>query len=315
MSIKLNRWFCFIMLCIGFGDHASGQAQNVHHAKPAYKIITRECVVNNRLSADWQAALATRMPVEKIRALAALHITVTKEEMNWMELIRSKEERWSRFLDSLAVAFNHVVIPDTTYIYLGHSGVDDGFTYKLNTVCFDPTALQNNYGAATLAENAERIDRFFAHEFTHLLHKSWAKHKQLELKTFRDSILWECIYEGIGMYRSLTKKWLPANGVLPAITKQTMEELTPVFVERLIEIETVKELDSLSKERIGAGLSRGQVNKKWGAFPVAIWLAQEASTDERKLSRWLDLGPDAVIMLAKKYLPETERIKFETVYW
>lgn len=231
MSIKMPRAFCFFMLCIGLGNHAQAQAENINNTNPVYKIITKECVVNNRLSADWQAALVSRMPVEQIRTLAALHITITKEEKDWMELIRSKEEKWSRFLDSLAVAFNHVVIPDTIYIYLGHSGVDDGFTYQLNTVCFDLTALQDNYGAATLPENTERIDRFFAHEFTHLLHKSWAKNKGLELKTFRDSILWECIYEGIGMYRSLTKKWLPANGVLPAITKQTMDELTPVFVK------------------------------------------------------------------------------------
>ena len=58
------------------------------------------------------------------------------------------------------------------------------------------------------------------------------------------------------------------------------------------------------KQMITANLSRGAVHQKWGALPVAIWLALEANGDEQKLFKWIQLGPEAVTILAKKYLPQ-----------
>jgi len=41
--------------------------------------------------------------------------------------------------------------------------------YQIKTICFDLNQLQNQYGAASASVNDNRIDRFFAHELTHLL--------------------------------------------------------------------------------------------------------------------------------------------------
>ena len=290
------------------------QTTHTNEVRQRNKIIFRQCITDGRISEEWRAALASRMPKSIIDSVSELTIPTSAEEKDWLKLIESKAHKWSTYLDSLITPFKNCKIPDTTYVFLGHSGMDDAFTYDSNTVCFDLTALQNNYGAATLIENSGRINRLFAHEFTHLIHKEWARINGIELKTFKDSVMWECIYEGFGMYRSLSEKWLPKNGVLPEITQKALDELSPVFVDRLIEIQVAEHLDESSKNRIVANLSRGQVNKKWGAFTVAIWLALEAGSDEKKLIYWADKGLTSVIMLAKKYLTENNRKKFGTIY-
>lgn len=277
-------------------------------------IIIKPGVVNGMITSEWKNALGRRMSKEYIDSLAHLQRALTTEEQAWEKLIASKTEKWNAFKDSLAVPFDDVFTSDTIYVLLGFPGNDDGFTYGYQTVCLDLTALNNAYGRADLPENNNRIDRIFAHEYTHLLHKIWANNKGLRLETFKDSILWECLYEGIGMYRSLNPKWMPVAGKLPGLSKTTLENLYPIFVDRLTTIETAKTLTQEEKERLNKNLSRGAVNQKWGAFPVAIWLAMEGNGDDRKLKPWIDKGPESVIQLANKYLIGNYKQKFNAAF-
>ena len=50
------------------------------------------------------------------------------------------------------------------------------------------------------------------------------------------------------------------------------------------------------------GLSSGSFAKKWGALPVALWLAQEAKGDGRRLRWWVRAGSDGVLDLARDRL-------------
>jgi hypothetical protein len=277
-------------------------------------IIIKEGITGKMITAEWENALASRMSKAYIDSLARLQRDLTTEEQAWKDLISSKTDIWNTFKDSLAIPFADLKISDTIYVLAGYHGSDDGFTYGYETICLDLTALNNAYGQAELPENNTRIDRIFAHEYTHLLHKAWAKNKGLKLETFKDSILWECLYEGIGMYRSLNPKWQPLQGTVPALTKTTLEEVYPIFVDRLTTIEKANELRAEEKERLNKNLSRGQVNQKWGAFPVAIWLALEANGDDKKLQVWINKGPVAIIQLAKKYLPRIHHQKFVSVF-
>jgi hypothetical protein len=80
---------------------------------------------------------------------------------------------------------------------------------------------------------------------------------------------------------------------------------------------TIKQNSSLSeseKKTLQANLSRGAVNEKWGALPVAIWLLSEARGDEKQLVKWIDQGPQAVIELARKYLPTEHKNNFAAVF-
>jgi hypothetical protein len=286
----------FFLLSFLFGGHVCALACND-------TIIIKSGIENNKISADWKEALAGRMSLPGIDSLASLQRPVSTEEQDWQHLIASRKEKWNGFKDSLAMPFPTVIMPDTIYILPGYGGADDGFTFGFQTICFDITALLAAYGNASMEENANRLDRIFAHEYTHLLHKAWARDHHLSLPAFRDSILWECLYEGIGMYRSLHPRWMPVNNILPESTRSALEGLYPILSERLRRIEAISNPSAQEKKELNKNLSRGNVNQKWGAFPVAIWLALEAGNDESKLRSWIDMGPSAVLALAKKYLP------------
>ncbi len=284
-----------------------GQSQS-EETKRAF--VVRPGFANDKISPEWRSAIESRMSRRDLDSMTALRRPLTDEELEWKRLIESKAALWGHMRDSLAVPFGNETLDDTLYIMVGYMGRDDGFTFRYEAVCLDVTALNREYGSAALPENKPRIDRLFAHEFMHLLHKDWARRKNLRLTSFRDSVLWECLYEGVGMYRSLSQKWLPVDGVLPEISKKVLGELNPVFVERLTTIESSANLTEEEKVRLHSGLSRGPVNKKWGALPVGLWLALEANGKDENLAPWIDGGLESVIRLAKKYLSNEDKERF-----
>lgn len=274
-------------------------------------IIVRSGIENGKISDQWRDALVSRMSASKLDSMSQLKRSLTDHESGWVSLIRSKAARWNLYRDSLLAPFGYVSLPDTVYVLVGAFGVDDGFTYQYNVVCFDVSALFQNYGPANAHENDNRIDRLFSHEFTHLIHKSWAIQNRLELHTFSDSVLWECLYEGIGMYRSLSPKWFPENGVLPEEAARIIQDLYPQFVLHIGSALTVKNPSLSERLTITRNLSRGPVTKKWGALPVALWLALEARGTDSNLTRWLNAGPISVLRLADKYLAGEDRQKLQ----
>lgn len=288
----------FICFLLAFAVNASAGRSTKNTS-----VIIRTAIEQEQLSSLWKAALTSRMSKTSLDSFASLKRSLSAEEIAWKKLIESKAADWNHFRDSLATPFAGIALPDTIFVWLGFLGVDDGFTYEDRNVCIDLTALYKAYGNADLAENSGRIDRIFAHEYTHLLHKSWAVRNHYQPLTFRDSILWECLYEGIGMYRSLNARWMPQHNSLPSITSTTLAELYPIFTNRMVTINVTTQFTESEKERLHANLSRGNVNKKWGAFPMAIWLLLEAKGDERNLIPWINKGPSAVLELAATYLP------------
>ena len=278
------------------------------------KILVKLCVENNKISKDWRNVLTTRQSKTNLDSLSKVKKYLSKEEKEWYELISSRTNRWDQIRDSLKAPFGETYINDTIYVFLGYQGRDDGFTYQFQTVCFDLTALFRQYGSAKDSINTNRMDRIFAHEYTHLLSKEWAKKKELKLPTFRDSILWQCIYEGIGMYRSMSPKWFPVGDSLSNVSSKTFEKLYPIFSQRLIAIDTLKKLSKNDKRKLNKNLSRGSMKQKWGALPVGVWLAMEADGNDENLIKWIDKGPDAIIPLAKKYLTGESKIRFEKAF-
>lgn len=277
-------------------------------------VLVKTGFTDNHVSGEWLEVLRTRQSKPYLDSLAQVTRPLTENEKAWLTLIRSRTGRWNSFRDSLNVPFEGITLSDSIYVLTGYLGDDDGFTYQNKTICFDLTAFYNNYGAATSEENNSRIDRIFAHEYTHLLHKAWAKNNNLVLKNFRDSILWECLYEGIGMYRSLSKKWTIQNDSLPAATREALDKLYPVFVDRLTQIQMLENPTAAERAALNKNLSRGNVDKKWGAFPVAVWLMLESKGDDKNLVRWINAGPNSIPDLAKKYLPEEHRNKLQAVF-
>jgi putative zinc-dependent peptidase DUF5700 len=266
---------------------------------------------SNQISDEWKAVLVSRKSVSELDSLSNVVKPITNEEQDWVKLIESKTKKWNVFRDSLKVPFQNIKLKDSIYILLGYQGGDDAFTYKDQTICLDVNALYKAYGSAKDSVNNNRIDRLFAHEFTHLLSKEWAKKNDLKLNTFKDQILWECIYEGFGMYRSMSSKWFPKGDSLSEISKNTFKDLYPKFTSRIIKVSTKPNLTSEEENDLHTNLSRGSMKKKWGALPVAVWLAFEAKGNDENLVKWVNKGPDAILPLAEKYLTDESKIAFD----
>lgn len=279
-----------------------------------YAVIVKLGLENDRISSDWKKALTNRLSKENLDSISTIKKPLTPAENNWYQLIKTRADQWASFRDSLQVPFSGIKVNDTTYVLLGNQGGDDAFSYQHQTVCFDLTALHRAYGSANKTVNTNRIDRIFSHEYTHLLSKEWVKKNNLKLKTYKDRILWECMYEGVGMYRSMSAKWFPKGDSLSEISAKTFETLYPIFTERLTTIETSENLSEEDEIRLHKNLSRGSMKKKWGALTVAVWLAMEADGNDKNLIPWINMGPDALIPLAKKHLTGKDKIKFEKTF-
>jgi len=312
MKIKIK--ICILLFAVVSCDNPEKKASPKSECIISYAVLVNLCIENNKISTDLRNALTTRQSEKYLDSLSQVKRSLTKEENEWYELIGSRTKQWIQLKDSLKVPFGNIYINDTTYVFLGYQGSDDGFTYQYQTVCFDLSALQNAYGSAKDSINTNRMDRLFAHEYTHLLSKEWARQKELKLTNYKDSILWECIYEGMGMYRSMSTKWFPIGDSLSDVSLRTFESLYPIFSEHLTTIHTSKELSEVDKIRLHKNLSRGSMKQKWGALPVGVWLALEANGDDKNLIQWINKGPDAVIPLAMIYLRGESKIEFEKTF-
>ncbi|MCF2876479.1 MULTISPECIES: hypothetical protein [unclassified Tenacibaculum] len=268
-------------------------------------------ITGNKMSKEWKEALRNRKSSKVLDSLSKVEKELTNEEQEWITLIESKASKWNTIRDSIKVPFENIKLNDTVTVLLGYQGGDDAFTPNVKTICLDVNTLQREYGSAKKPVNDNRIDRIFAHEFTHLLHKEWATKNNLSINTFKDQILWECTLEGFGMYRSMSSKWFPKGDSLSATSKKTFDNLYPIFAEKIIKVLGQPNLTEEEENEIHANLSRGPMKRKWGALPVAVWLAAEAKGNDKNLIKWVNKGPDAIVLLAEKYLTGESKVAFD----
>lgn len=265
---------------------------------------------DGRPTSRWIEAIYARRDKDTIERLKETSKPFTGEEQLWAELIQNRINVWKERIDSLSIPFKEVELPDSVFVLMGNAGGEDAFAYKDSTIGFDLSKLQQIYGSASKPENQDRIDRFFSHEMTHIYHKAWKKEHGIEINSPLEYALWDCLVEGIGNYRSLSNKWVSKEGVLTERAKNTLKELQPIFVERLIALEHATEEESIE---LLEGLSSGSFTKKWGALTSALWLAREARGNDINLQPWIESGPWGILELANKYLPEELRKRLSEI--
>ena len=112
--------------------------------------------------------------------------------------------------------------------------------------------------------------------------------------------LWACLAEGLGNYRSLSPRWFEAGGGLSEHARDVLGRLEPIFVERLAALASATDANS---DGLMQGLSMGPFEEKWGALPVALWLASETAEDPGALAAWIERGSRGVLVLARRHLP------------
>lgn len=294
-----------VALCLTAGvvfQTATGVCQKSQDTSPPVVLVVKPGITQEGMATPaWREAIHARHTEEALSRIAATPGRFSPDESLWADLIRQKALTWPAQIDSLRIPFPGITPPDTLIILLGNQGGEDAFLSPALKICFDLNKLHRQYGPASDRANHDRIDRFFAHELTHVLHKIWQQNHELEFNSPFDYALWECLTEGLGNYRSLSGKWLRGKGELSSHAQETLQRLQPIFVERISALQHAGETEA---ETLLTGLSSGAFDQKWGALTVALWLAQEAKGDDRNLRKWVEAGPTGVLVLARKYLPE-----------
>lgn len=230
--------------------------------------------------------------------------TWTETDLRWRELVRSRIAMWDAEIAKLETPFAPITVREQVRIVLGNQRGEDAFTHDPRTIGFDVARLQKEYGDATTTENVQRMDRFFRHEYTHLLQKAWlAEHPYAGDTPLRTALLgmWT---EGLGNYYSLSERWRDADGSPTEMAMKTRAELEPRMLARLGALACAP--SSRTKE-LTAGLSMGPFAKKWGALPVALWLSDEMRRSPEALRQFVLAGPDGVWHLAGEHLSNDAR--------
>src|SRR5690606_11115241 len=164
---------------------------------------------------------------------------------------------------------------------------------------FDLAAMQRVYGDAGQPGAGERLDRFFRHEYIHLLQHAWWQQHPYTMETPLRRALAEIWAEGLGNYFSLSQRWQSHNGTLSATTRETLTALEPRFVARLAALACA---EPAAAQALTADLSRGRFDRKWGALTTALWLEAEAAHDAQALRAFVTAGPDGIWDLAARHL-------------
>jgi len=282
---------------------AAGGASWAAVSDPGLRVVLG---VNARGDATplWLAMLRQRLAPAEYAAVAGLRKALNEPERAWATLIETRAGAWERMIPALAEPFRPVAPPDRALIVLGNRGGNDAFTHDATTIGFDLGALQRSYGDARLAENADRMDRFFRHEYTHLMQKAWRRVHPYAAETPLRRALLDIWAEGLGNWYSLSLRWRRSGeGPSPAAAT-VLEALEPRFVARLAALACAR---PDAGERLLADLSFGPFDEKWGALPAALWLEAEADPPAPALRAFVEQGPDGVWDLAARHLPEPLR--------
>lgn len=250
---------------------------------------------------QWLAMIRRRLPSDEFDAVAPMRRPFTAEELAWAELIRSRVPAWKRAVPPLAAIFRPIPPPADVLIVLGNRGASDAFTHDPRTIGFDLAALQANYGDGDQPGHTERIDRFFRHEFVHLLQKAWLMAHPWPTDTPLRTALWDIWAEGLGNYQSLSARWLSTEGRRSETASRALAELEPRLVARLSALACATADGAAA---LMADLSMGRFDRKWGALTAALWLEAEQVSAEDALRDLVVAGPGGVWDLADRHLPD-----------
>jgi hypothetical protein len=253
---------------------------------------------------QWLAMLRKRLSREEYDAVATLRKPVSADERAWAELIQSRVMSWERGIPALAELFRPITPPGEVLIVIGNRGAEDAFTHDPTTIGFDLAALYANYHEARLPVNADRMDRFFRHEFVHLLQKAWLPVHPWVMDTPLRTALADIWAEGLGNYYSLSARWRSSNGTRSDVAARALAALEPRFVARLAALACARPDAAAVLTR---DLSWGQFEHKWGALTAALWLEGEPQAPAEALRHFVVAGPAGVWDLADRHLPDALR--------
>ncbi len=184
-------------------------------------------------------------------------------------------------------------------------------------MAFDLSVLSKAYADRDEAAREALMSRLLSHEYTHLL-----------AGPFLDSLGWteawatarpyrwalRVLYnEGLGNMRSVEgdARWTLPSGQPTDRGRDALARLTPILAERLQALAGDPAPD-VAKDLL-RNISQGPFAGKWGALPVALWLAADTRFQPGRIARWVEAGPPGVLQLAAAHADPAYAAVFETL--
>lgn len=250
----------------------------------------------------WLDAIRDRVSAEELAAVSRTARPLSPDEQQWAALVRQVAPVWFKGVEALNAPFRKVSPPRTVKIVLGHGGGDDAFGTRPDVTAFDLSSLVGAYSERSAESRSALMMRLLSHEYTHLLagpqldrlgwSEAWA-----EARPFRRAL--RTLYnEGLGNLRSLEgdERWVSPSGEPTARAREALARLQPVMAQRLQALSA--DPDPQAAKALLRNISQGPFDGKWGALPVALWLAQDTSFAPDRIARWVEAGPGGILELA-----------------
>jgi hypothetical protein len=266
-----------------------------------------------RPTRDWLDAIHDRVSADDLTAIAQTPKPLSADEASWRDDISATAVAWCETIPRLNAPFRHVTPPRAPGVLLGNQGGGDGFTHDPDDVAIDLGQMVQAYADMPRAARPALIRRLLSHEYTHLLLHRWMNatgwsEASVADDPFRQAL--RTLYnEGIANLRSIEdERWVSADGTLTEHARQTLAALQPLMLERLQGLAANPSPEEAA--RLLRNISQGPLERKWGAIPVALWLAEDTHAGAAQLATWIEARPDGILALAVRHADPQYRQAF-----
>jgi hypothetical protein len=265
----------------------------------------------------WLDVIRDRVSTVELAEIAATAQPLTPDEQGWADLIGRIAPVWFAGVARLNAPFRDVTPPARPQVVLGHGGGDDAFGAPPDIMAFDLSALVKAYADRDEAAREALMPRLLSHEYTHLLAvpylnslgwtEAWAM-----ARPYRWAL--RVLYnEGLGNMRSVEgdARWTLPSGQPTDRAREALARLTPILAERLRALAGDPAPDA-AKDLL-RNISQGPFAGKWGALPMALWLAADTCFQPSRIAVWVEAGPPGMLRLAAAHADPAYATVFETL--
>jgi hypothetical protein len=307
---------CALLALSAFGLGASGLRASLAVAGEGQQLdVVLAIDPKGRPTRPWLDVIRDRVSADELAEIAATARPLMRDEQGWADLIGRIAPVWFAGVARLNAPFRSVKPPARTQIVLGHGGGDDAFGAPPDTMAFDLSALVKAYADHDEAARETLMSRLFSHEYTHLLAvpyldsigwtEAWAA-----VRPYRYAL--RVLYnEGLGNLRSVESdaRWTMPSGKPTDRAREALARLTPILAQRLQALAADPAPD-VAKDLL-RNISQGPFAGKWGALPIALWLAADTSFQPERIARWVEAGPPGTLRLAAAHADPAYAVVFE----
>lgn len=276
--------------------------------KPSLRPVARRLSVTvaidrqGRATPQWIGLIRDRIDANELAGVRMSPRALSGDDNQWIATIKATAPTWFKDTSGLDAPFHQISPPATLSVVVGALGGDDAFWTLPDIVAFDLSALNNAYGYSDPAARPAIIGRLLAREYTRLRlnlyldANGWAPERAAKDPFL--AALRSLYVQGLATLRAIEgdRRWLNEDGTPTLEAKKTLTELQPLMVERLKGL-----LANRSAQTSNAWLhemSQGPLDRRWGALPIALWLAGDTGYDTGRIATWIEGKPDGILQLA-----------------